>query len=128
MDYQALVGKRFGSGPEILIDRGRLESFAAAVGWQFDRRVPLLLVVSLLPALAAGIESPFPTPRLTVNYGLNRAVQHDAVVVDEIIRALFTFLEVESVGTSLQVTRLAEVTGSGQRPIASVETVARLVY
>jgi hypothetical protein len=88
----------------------------------------MLLVVSLLPALGAGIANPFPIPKLTVNYGINRVVPHGKVVLGEQLQATFTIVGVEAIGASLQVTRLSEIVATGKRPILSAETVTRLVY
>lgn len=125
MDYRQLVGQRLGPGPEIVVVEDRVEAYCQSVGLPPTVNVPLLLVVSLLPALGAGIELPLPVPRATINYGLNRLEQIDEVEVGAVLQATFTIASVEDTGPALQIARTAEISANGKLA-AIAETIARL--
>jgi hypothetical protein len=50
------------------------------------------------------------------------------VNVGDRLSAIYTFDSIEEVGSSLQVTRLVEVSSQNARQVALVETVTRLVF
>ena len=126
MDYLHLVGHRLGPGPEIIVDEARVAAYCHAIGVSPSSVVPLLLVVSLLPALGAGIELPLPPTRATINYGLNRLEWISDLQIGEVLQASFTISGVEDLNSAVQVNRTVEISANG-RLMARAETLSRLV-
>ena len=125
-DHRQLVGQRFGPGPGIIVDKARVAVFCRAIGASPTSDVPLLLVVSLLPALGSGIELPLPQPRATINYGLNGLERISDVQIGDVLQSSFTISGVRDLGSAVQINRTVEISANGNLAVIA-ETVARLV-
>ncbi len=126
MDHRQLVGQRFGPGPEIIVDEARVACVLPRNWGQPDLRSPLLLVVSLLPALGSGIELPLPPPRATINYGLNGLERISDVQIGDVLQSNFTISGVQDLGSAVQLNRTVEISANGKLAVIA-ETIARLV-
>lgn len=88
------------------------------------------LTMSLLVPL--GSQVPLPgssTPRLVVNYGLDRLRFPSPVRVDSRIRARIEMLEVAEAGDGIQVKRKVTIEIDGEdKPAAVAETLTRVFY
>ena len=132
MDLVAIVGLRLGPGPWLEVDAYRLERFWTAVDHLATPGVPLLYLVSLLPALTAELKLSVPTPRATINYGLNWMTGGEPVGIGDRLRAITTVTQAEWLGTpdasALQVVREAEVANQNLEVVLRAETVGRLFF
>ena len=129
VDYQHLVGQRFGPGPELAVSSDRIRRFHEALGHEPDsEQVPLLLIVSLLPALGSGSELPLPPPRATINYGLDRLEQRATIHPDDRLRATFTISSIDAIGSALQVARAIEITANDVTLVVVAQALSRFVY
>lgn len=127
MDYLHLVGQRFGPGPELAVSIDRIRRFHEALGHQPDgEQVPLLLIVSLLPAL--GFELPLPAPRAIINYGLDRVEQRATIHPGDRLRATFTISSIGTIGSALQVARGIEITANDATLVVAAQALSRFVY
>ncbi|MGF1668757.1 MAG: MaoC family dehydratase [Acidimicrobiia bacterium] len=88
------------------------------------------LTMSLLVPLGAQIPLPLDTtPRMAVNYGLDRLRFPAPVRVDSRIRAVVSLAGVEEVAGGIQVRRTVTIEIEGEpKPAAVAETVTRLYF
>ncbi|CAN5204870.1 hypothetical protein BH18ACT5_BH18ACT5_10960 [soil metagenome] len=129
VDYQHLVGQRFGPGPELAVSIDRIRRFQEALGHEPDsEQVPLLLIVSLLPALGSGSEMQLPPPRATINYGLDQLEQRAAIYPDDRLRATFAISSIDTIGSALQVARAIEITANDETLVVAAQALSRFVY
>lgn len=88
------------------------------------------LTMSLLVPLGSQVPLPVSsTPRLVVNYGLDRLRFPSPVRVDSRIRARIEMLEVAEAGDGIQVKRKVTIEIDGEdKPAAVAETLTRVFY
>ena len=133
MDLSGLVGLSLGPGPWLEIDKLHLEGFWKALDYPDQgARVPLLYLLSLLPALSSGLNLPIPAPRATINYGLNSFAGGEPCQIGDRVRVTITVSGaewlVEPGRSPLQIIRLAGIENDGSELVLTAETVSRLVF
>ncbi len=143
-ELMTLVGEVIGVSDWQVIDQDRIDAFADATGdhqWiHVDRERAAqgpfggtiahgYLTLSLLPALLADQELPVPTPRMGINYGLDRTRFITPVPSGSRVRARTRLDEVTEVpgGVQLKRTVTVELEGS-EKPALVAETLTRLLW
>jgi acyl dehydratase len=140
----ALVGSEIGVSQWEVIDQDRIDAFAGATGdhqWiHVDRERAAqgpfggtiahgFLTLSLIPALLADQQLPVPTPRMGINYGLDRTRFITPVPVGSRVRARTRLDEVTEVAGGVQLKRTVTVELEGSdKPALVAETLTRLMW
>ncbi|HJQ95035.1 MAG TPA: hypothetical protein VJ935_04920 [Acidimicrobiia bacterium] len=133
MDLRELAGLSLGPGPWLEIDQLHLERFWKALDYPGEgAQVPLLYLLSLLPALSSGQNLPVPAPRATINYGLNWFAGGEPCQSGDLVRATTTVSGAEWLGgpgrSPLQIIRRAGIENDRSELVLSAETVSRLIF
>ena len=142
---QDLVGTELGASDWMTIDQERIDLFTEATDdpqWihidperaasgPFGATIAQgYLTMSLMVPLGAQVPLPLDeTPRMSINYGLDRLRFPAPVRVDSRIRARVELLSAEDTGKGLEVRRriTMEIEGS-DKPAAVADTVTRLFF
>jgi hypothetical protein len=133
VDLRELAGLRLGPGPWLEIDQLHLERFWKALDCSDDgAQVPLLYLLSLLPALSLGLNLPVPAPRATINYGLNSFAGGEPCQSGDRVRVTTTVSAAEWLGepgrSPLQIIRRAGIENDRSELVLTAETVSRLIF
>ena len=133
MDLKELAGLRLGPGPWLEIDKLHLERFWKALDYPDEgAQIPLLYLLSLLPALSSGLNLPIPAPRATINYGLNSFAGGEPCQIGDRVRVTTTVSGAEWLGepgrSPLQIIRRAGIENDRSKVVLTAETVSRLVF
>jgi hypothetical protein len=133
VDIRELSGLRLGPGPWLEIDKLRLEQFWKALDYRGrEAQVPLLFLVSLLPALSSELNLPIPASRATINYGLNSFAGGEPCQIGARVRLTTTVSGAEWLGepgrSPLQIIRQAGIENDKSELVLTAETVSRLVF
>ncbi|HEY7565294.1 MAG TPA: hypothetical protein VIA81_10245 [Acidimicrobiia bacterium] len=126
-ELQALVGMEWGPGPWLELTAARSASFARALDCEPAGIEPLQLL-SLLPALLAKVELPVSSPRLTVNYGLDRMECSRVPVVGEKVRGRLRVTAVTVVAGGAQLQREAIIDDEAGNQVLQAHTLTRWLY
>jgi acyl dehydratase len=139
-----LVGSEIGVSQWEVVDQDRIDAFAGATGdhqWiHVDRERAAqgpfggtiahgFLTLSLIPTLLADQQLPVPTPRMGINYGLDRTRFITPVPVGSRVRARTRLDEVTEVAGGIQLKRTVTVELEGSdKPALVAETLTRLLW
>jgi acyl dehydratase len=140
----ALVGSEIGVSQWEVIDQDRIDAFAGATGdhqWIHVDTVRAaqgpfggtiahgFLTLSLIPALLVDQQLPVPTPRMGINYGLDRTRFITPVPAGSRVRARTRLDEVTEVAGGVQLKRTVTVELEGSdKPALVAETLTRLMW
>jgi acyl dehydratase len=131
---EPLIGTELGIGDWTAVSKERLAKFGAAIG-QFGAaigqsvdEIPALLVLALIPSMVSQIELPIETPRLTVNYGLDRCRMISSPSFDQRIRARASLSGVDLGKDWLQVKRHIDIESEKGSVVLEADTITRLLW
>jgi acyl dehydratase len=140
----ALIGQELGASDWMTIDQERVDKFADATGdhqWihidpekanagPFGGTIAHgYLTLSLVVTLGSEVPLDVGTPKMAINYGLEKVRFPAPVPVGSSIRARVKLLDVSEASGGLQVNRLITIEIEGaEKPAMVAETVARYYY
>jgi acyl dehydratase len=124
---EPLLGTELGTGDWSLLSPDRIRMFADAVG-RSDEEIPVVMLLSLIPALASTITLPIDPPRTAVNYGLDMCRPGQPARAGERVRARATLLAIEEGGTWLQIKRRVTLENEAGEQVLEADTLTRLYW